>query len=178
MLDFSAMKKINNFSFGILFRPNLYVALNENLNSQLKYPWFGSVSMQINVGSGYKISTNVITDFDIHCTIFHGYEILIGTNLSPTFSKYAIKTNLVISLHLGLEYKTLPLGKYLFIRSGYYYQPALFENINSKNHLTVSFSWKLIKLPQILVLKTLSIGASSDIAENYNVQTLTLDFEL
>ena len=178
--DLSAMYKINDkVSLGLLVRPPAYFDIDEKINEQISgFNLFYNMNMplQINTGAGYRYNKNLIFDFDLHYAEFTGDEILTGSNLISDFDEYQLKTKYALSPHLGGQYQTKLMKKDFFARAGYYYQPALFESLQSKNHFTFSVSWRLIKVPAwFYLMEYISVGASSDIASDYGVQTLTLD---
>lgn len=177
--DLSTMYKINEkFAIGLLIRPAMYFNFDETMNEQLEnFNWFYDVYMplQINFGLGYKIRDRFTVGFDLHYAEFKGNEILVGSNLIPEFSQYRLAVKSVLTPHIGAQYKTEFLRRDLFFRAGYYYQHNLFEGLSPKSHFTFSISWRAIKLPKYLLIKYISLGYSKDIADKYDVQTLTLD---
>ncbi|OGS20558.1 MAG: hypothetical protein A2252_09880 [Elusimicrobia bacterium RIFOXYA2_FULL_39_19] len=178
--DLSAMYKVSDkVQFGIMVRPPAYFDVNENRNADIgTFKWFNDIHMplQINTGVGYKMNKQFMFDFDLHYAKFDGNEILPGSNLVPEFAEYKLKTRQSLSPHLGGQYQSTLMKKDFFVRAGYYYQPGLFETLEDKHHFTYSLSWRLIKLPAwVYVMEYLSVGFSNDIADNYDVQTFTLD---
>ncbi|MEW6087387.1 MAG: hypothetical protein AB1498_03720 [bacterium] len=179
--DLSAMYKINDkLSLGFLYQPSAHFRFDENMNNNLQgFKWFYDVyvPMQINTGIGYQAAKRIFLDIDLHYAKFKGNETLVGSSLAKNFNNYKLARKYSLSPHAGAEYRTVFLKKDLNVRTGYYYQPNLFSGLPAKNHITFSFSWKVFKLPKNLVLEYLTLGYSSDIAKNYDVQTLNIDSE-
>lgn len=179
--DLSTMYIINDrFSLGLFYQPPAHFKFNENANSSLQnFKWFYDVyvPMQINTGLGYKFNKRIFLDFDLHYTKFKGNESLVGSNLAENLNNYKMARKYLLTPHIGTEYKTIFLKKELDVRAGYYYQPNIFSGIPPKDHLTFSFAWRIFKLPKNILLNYLTLGYSSDIAKNYDVQTINIDSE-